>query len=280
MLLRPKCFDISRTSLELKKEGEHWIPTEAPMKRLNYGKTYEWELDVVPCKKYKFRIKLPGKNNDSLTGILEIPSPLHSLSTVQAQDSGYNLPPPKISIGYVNSSYAELSWNNSECAESYEVEYEEMGVGASLKTIPLEKQTPNFLALDSLKSCTSYNTYTYALLGSLSSTSSDFEFTTSPNNDVADRLSININVGFHEANSSWLWHNLYCIHNYSINICMVDGSCGSEIMITRPIFHHEVTNTVSNLTDCTDYKIIVRPFYMNQPLREKIINFTTLCKGK
>ena len=279
MLTDPAKYQVAAAELEMMQDNDGtWNIADVTIR--NHGKAIKWTVKVKPCKTYNFRIKVTGNDVSDGEACLPIQQSLDPLSTEAIKNSGYT---PAAVNGFdatVYSSHAELSWNPSDCAESYEVGYIKAGDGeGSLTTLYPEADTPTEITVSDLEPCTRYETFIYANLNDKYSELAT-EFATEPRLDAASTLAVDTNAGLDSVQVSWpSWNSVSCIDKYEVKACKSDtDDCTEKEDIQKSVGSPFVSTTVTGLEPCTDYTLHIRPVFQDLDIEVKKVNFRTNSK--
>ena len=274
MLNDPSCHNIQSAKLEIKTNNDNqWISSEENI--INAGRKYKWSVDVKPCFKYSFRVKLPSNEvakEVPTTYNLTPETILEPLTREELLASDYTPDPPTSVHVNVSNYKALLTWASTNCVTNYEVIYFESGDEDNVKIKKVENETSS--ALSDLKPCTNYKAIIYSIFNeNYAETITDF--TTLPMNDVASNLKIDLKVTSNEIQISWpTWENVSCIEQYRIGVRLANSSCLiQDEMIQRevcsPTIYHQIKGLASNET----YTISIQPLFeeMKLDVMEKVV---------
>lgn len=278
MLTDPTRYKVAAAELEMMQDDDQeWSIADVTIK--NHGKSIKWTVKVKPCKKYNFRIRVTENELNGGEACLPINQALDPLSPEEIQQSGYTPLAPTDFKANVYSGHAELSWKPSDCAESYEVGYDEAGEGEGLQTLNPNPDTPTQITVTDLKPCTRYETFIYANLNTKYSELAT-EFATEPRLDAASTLAVDTNAGLDSVQVSWpSWDSVSCIDKYMVKACKSDSDeCTDEKEVDKSVGSPFVSTAVSGLEACTDYILHIRPLFKDLDIEAKQISFRTNSK--
>ena len=274
MLKDPSCYKVVAPELEIREEGNGWWKL-AKVSTKTHGKAIKWSTKVKPCKRYFFRIRLTGANINTNEAILEIPKALEPLSKEQLLESGYTPDAPSGLKSDVNANDADLSWNPSECAESYEISYVRAGTGDDATTVGTFERT--YATITSLKPCTRYDTFIYAILGNQYSETSS-EFTTEPRLDAASGMEVEVTPGLDSVLVSWpTWKAVSCISEYTLKVCdLKTMECTDKETMYKHVGSPFLTKKIPRLIPDTAYEVHLQPVFNDLRMNTKKITFRTI----
>ena len=276
MLTDPTRYRVAAAELEMRQdEVMNWEIAEVDTK--NHGKAIKWTVKVKPCKKYHFRIRVTGNDVTSEEACFTIPLTLEPLSAEEIRQVGYTPASPTGFEADVHSSSATLSWQASDCAESYEITYVEAGKPSENEIfVKTEEGTPTTIEIKDLEPCTRYDTFIYAVLDNKYGEKST-DFATEPRSDAASTLEVTTDPGLDFVTVSWpTWKSVSCIDTYKLKACEIDSyECTAEETIQKSVGSPFLSHKLTGLKACTDYRLHITPVFNNNEIEVKEVEFRT-----
>ena len=274
MLTDPTRYKVAAAELEMRQDDQSdWNIAEVDTK--NHNRYIKWSVKVKPCKKYHFRIKVTGNDVESMEACLPINSVLDSLSEEDIKKSGYTPEPVRGFEADVHAEHAELKWDPSDCAESYEVGYIAAGDEGDATTVkPVGLLTS--VSVSNLQPCTRYETFVYASFCDRYSEIST-EFATEPRLDAANTLEVETNAGLNSVQVSWpTWKAVSCIDKYTVKACVAGTEeCTADEEVQKAVGSPFVSQKVTGLQPCTEYTLHIQPLFKDLNIEAKVISFHT-----
>ena len=261
------CYNLPASKLEVKEGDKEWGTTDY---RLSMGQSIKWTVPVKPCLKYEFRIKL--FNADNLPQETTTSVSLEALNDEQAIKRGY-VPEPitDFKTSNVGENSASLTWKRSECAKSYEINYNEQSNDAQISKPVDDIQNNREMVttnIDNLKPCSTYDAVIYSLLGE---NSGEFEtqFSTKPDLNIKDKFRVEAVSTSDSVTISWpTWKNISCIQEYKIKTCVNSTCCIKEATVKKTI-EPTIVYTETGLTDKQEYTFRIKPIFQGLDLNVK-----------
>ena len=268
-------FDMSK--LELKyRTNDKWT-TFKPKKKPSFHGKYVWTVPRIPCMQYEYQIVVPAKpESDSTNCFTTKIKTLPATSKDSIRAAQFQPDPPKgfeITQGFHDGNDVTVVWNNSPCADAYEVYVEEAidEIQISEHTVEQsEDDDKSNVLLSNLRSCTKYRVdiHPKVLGGGIGDLSSDVYFHTKPEDSSADYLDLDNVIS--DKNSIRLQFFTYaekvnCLEDFIIHTCSKDGNCFSEEKIKSDNTLSAAKYTIKGLQHCTKYFLKVQPTYPTDP---------------
>ena len=171
-----------------------------------------------------------------------------------------------------------LKWNRSDCADGYEITYEE--VGEDNPIVPTERlQDQTTKTIPSLKPCTTYVARLISFLGDKYSEESEKEFSTKPGLDIGSKIGIIPVSGLNSVTITWpTWENVTCIDEYRIKVCKDNTTCciKEETVKKENDLDLHIRYQVKELQPDTKYTIRVKPIFNDLDITVRDFQIQTL----
>lgn len=259
----PTCYNLSASKLEMKEGNKPWVTTEDRVKF--EVKLLKWKVDVKPCIKYDFRIKLFTDDNkpQETTTITSLPA----LNNEQSLNSGYRPQPPGgVTATNITENSITLTWIKSECAKSYELSYGDL---SSNQTIEKQLGDKTFATITGLRPCTTYVVQIYSTLGDKYG-EFEKEFSTKPNLNISDTFEVEASSTSHSVQLSWPpWLNVFCIQEYKIKTCVASTTCCIKEATVSKTINTMIDFNETGLKDKQAYIFRIKPIFGDLDLKVK-----------
>jgi len=260
-------IDTSKSIVEVKAEDGDWKRVTGVMKR---GAIKATVKQVAPCKSHEVRFIVVSKDEEEATSPFTIT--VEPATTEQIEESRFTpKAPTNVIVKSLDGSKIQVSWDASECATSYEVF---ASAGDSSTTGSTEGETSVVLEAES---CEQYEISVTAYTGQEASDDATADFSTSPSEGAAEKLEISINSEVTTAEASWDgWApGLSCVANYAVQLCK-DGDCEEAVDVKRDSYGgHSLFAPDTELEECSEYTLKVKPIFEGLDLPPKEVAFTT-----
>jgi hypothetical protein len=265
----PAAIDLTQQIVEIKAGDGAWTrPQESPIpKRGKYRQTFD---NVAPCKIHLFRFVVSGLDGEE--AIFEYPQAVGPAAEEDILASRFTPnPPANVKVTAMQGSKLRVSWAASDCATSYEV----YGAGTVSKISGHTEETS--IVLEDAESCETYDIQVTALTGQELSEDTTTEFVTGPSEAAGEKLEVEVVPQVNTVTASWDgWQALSCVEHYSVELCK-DGECTESVPVTRaPSFGgSSVFAPETELEECSEYTLKVKPLFEGLNLPAKIVTFST-----
>ena len=273
-------YDLSKLELNVRKDGGEWGAFKPPKKVMYLGH-YTWNVPRIPCLRYEYQVRIPSrlKQEEFFCTDIKTKDPEDKQTL---RNSGFKpLHPTSVEMA-VGPSHASFKWNNSYCAEEYEIYIiEELKqIEEKSKTVLQEENsgTTN-TRFNNLKPCTNYLIEIFAKVDGGETREEPFQrvFHTQPSLNSASFL--NLNETFTTTDTASLTFFTYmdqvnCFNNYTIETCNT-SDCFQGKIFDNVINHKEVEYTSTGLDHCTKYFLKVQPTYQGVTIIPKEVQITT-----
>lgn len=262
-------IDLTQQIVEIKAGDGDWTrPEESPIpKRGKYRQTFD---NVAPCKIHRFRFVVSGLDGSEAT--FEYPDAVGPAAEEDILASRFTPnPPANVEVTAMEGSKLLVSWAASDCATSYEV----YGTGTTSKISGNTEETS--IVLENAESCETYDIQVTALTGQELSEDTTTEFVTGPSRAAGEKLEVEVVPQVNSVTASWDgWQALSCVEHYSVELCK-DGECDQSVPVDRaPSFGgSSVFTPETELEECTQYTLKVKPLFQGLDLPAKTIAFST-----
>jgi len=273
----PDCYDLTAAELQFKPVGSaapYQMAKESPVTEGQYSK---WTIPAKPCLQYQFQIMLTGNSVDSGDPVyLEVPTTVGPAPQEALLNSGYMPEAPTNFQSQVDVTSATLSFEPSDCAETFEIAYTDSSdeKWANAKDAIASKESPA-VNVDSLEPCTTYKATIYSALGEeYSEEMLEGTFSTLPRRDTGDLLETKTEPGLNSVSVTWpAWEKMSCIKDYQVTVCSKEAECMETQTVSKVL--SQVSVTQEGLQSCTDYTMDIKPIYAGADINPKQIEFRT-----
>jgi len=267
------CVDEAQLNLEVKMGSGEWVAVDSTPEPLGGGK-YRWIIDAVPCKDHMIKIWVTGEGGSTS---LEYPEPILAATETEIIKSRFVPSTPEgLTVQNSGDNELEVMWQPSECASSYEISYGKDINSMESKILPASQGSQ--ILLDGLTSCSRYDIHVTAFIGDSSySDSASVAFTTQPEVSSALQLEPQVDRDTSYVSAKWqAFDKLSCVDSYAVSVCkeMADDCVDTQTVQTNDALAYLKYET-SNLDQCSDYTLQIKPLYPGMELDPKIVEFRT-----
>ncbi len=268
MLADITCHNLEETVLLMREaKGGDYRVVDATMRS-----GAKWYVKVKPCLVYEFAIKVIGEAED----VVELADTLGPATPEEIKESGFTPNAPTGFAPEVLSGNATLKWKPSDCAEGYDIYYNEVGSDKQATYVPWTGGEATSVGIDSLKPCTDYEVTLVAYLGNQESETFE-NFATKPRFDAVRDMEIKVEPSMDQVVITLTVSGASCINEYEMTVCPKDRDCEQPTTIAKkPTGLYIVTERAQGLSPCTDYSVEVQPLYPDFELESKTVDFRTL----
>jgi len=260
-------IDMTQQIVELKSGDGDWVkPGESPTPRR--GK-YRATFNVVPCKSHSLRFVMKSLDGEEAT--YELPTVIGPATQEQILDSRFTPEAPSnIIVSTSEEGQMTVSWSPSDCATMYEV----YGTGGEVISGTTQDTS---IVLDGVQSCVTYEIAVTAFNGEIGSDEALIDFKTDPEKSLTEAMSLSISPSRSSVVVSWDgWATLSCVGDYAVTLCHGDD-CSDGVTVPRHQFGGKSTyNSDTDLEECSEYTVHVKPMYEGLDLEAKTVTFRTL----
>jgi len=263
-------IDMTQQIVELKSGDGDWVkPGESPTPRR--GK-YRATFHVVPCKSHSLRFVMKSLDGEEATYLL--PTVIGPASQEQILDSRFTPEAPNnIIVSTSEDGQVTVSWEPSECATKYEV----YGSGGEVNPVISGTTEDTSIVLEGAQSCVTYEIAVTAFTGEEASEEATVDYTIQPTAAEASKLTLEIAPTRSSVVVSWDgWATLSCVADYAVTLCHGDD-CSEGVTVPRHQFGGKSTySSDTDLEECSEYTVHVKPMYEGLDLEAKTVTFRTL----
>jgi len=258
-------LDTSQSIVEVKAGDGAWVRETGVMKRGTFKATVK---QVAPCKSHEVRFVVVSKEGEEATSPFTVT--VDPATPEQIEESRFTpKAPTNLVVSSLEGNKVEVSWDASECATHYEIF---ASAGASSISESTEGETSIVLEAES---CEQYEIAVTAYTGQEASDDATADFSTSPSEGAAEKLEISVESDVTTAEASWNgWEHLSCVADYAVQVCK-DGACEESVAVKRDSFGGESLFAGTDLEECSEYTLKVKPIFEGLDLPPKEVTFTT-----
>jgi len=259
-------LDTSQSIVEVKAGEGEWVRETGVMKRGTFKATVR---QVAPCKSHEVRFVVKSKEGEEATSPFTVT--VDPATPEQIEESRFTpKAPTNLVVNSLEGNKVEVSWDASECATHYEIF---ASAGASSISESTEGETSIVLEAES---CEQYEIAVTAYTGQEASDDATADFSTSPSEGAAEKLEISVESDVTTAEASWNgWKHLSCVANYTVELCK-DGVCEESVAVERDSYGGKsVFAPETDLEECSEYTLKVKPIFKGLDLPPKVVTFTT-----
>ena len=259
-------LDTSQSIVEVKAGEGEWVRETGVMKRGTFKATVR---QVAPCKSHEVRFVVKSKEGEEATSPFTVT--VDPATPEQIEESRFTpKAPTNLVVNPLEGNKVEVSWDASECATHYEIF---ASAGASSISESTEGETSIVLEAES---CEQYEIAVTAYTGQEASDDATADFSTSPSEGAAEKLEISVESDVTTAEASWNgWKHLSCVANYTVELCK-DGVCEESVAVERDSYGGKsVFAPETDLEECSEYTLKVKPLFKGLDLPPKVVTFTT-----
>ena len=259
-------LDTSQSIVEVKAGEGEWVRETGVMKRGTFKATVR---QVAPCKSHEVRFVVKSKEGEEATSPFTVT--VDPATPEQIEESRFTpKAPTNLVVNSLEGNKVEVSWDASECATHYEIF---ASAGASSISERTEGETSIVLEAES---CEQYEIAVTAYTGQEASDDATADFSTSPSEGAAEKLEISVESDVTTAEASWNgWEHLSCVAKYTVELCK-DGVCEESVAVERDSYGGKsVFAPETDLEECSEYTLKVKPIFKGLDLPPKVVTFTT-----
>ena len=267
ILQDPTCYKLPASKLEMKEGNKPWVTIQDRVKL--EAKLLKWTVDVKPCLNYDFRIKLFTDDDrpQETTTIASLPA----LNGEEVLNSGYKPEPPAdFKATKITESSTTLTWEKSDCARSYELNY-----GDQNSDEPITKQLgdKSLATITGLQPCKTYVTHIYSALGEKYG-EIEKQFSTKPDLNIRDKFQLEAISTSDSVQLSWpSWKNVSCIQEYKIKTCLTSTTCCIKEATVNKTVNPMMIFKETGLKDKQSYTFRIKPIFkgLDLKVKEKVV---------
>ena len=260
-------LDTSQSIVEVKAGDGDWVREMGRMRRGIFQATVN---QVAPCKSHEVRLVVKSKEGEETTSPFTVT--VAPATPEQIEESSFKpKAPANLVVSSLEGNKVDVSWDASECATRYEV-YANAGPSKTISE-STEGETSAVLEADS---CEEYEITVIAYTGQEASDDAIADFKTSPSEGAAEKLEISVASEVTTVKASWNgWEDLSCVAEYAVQLCK-DGNCEESVPVERnPYGGESVFAPGTELEECSEYTLQVKPIFGDLNLPTKAVTFTT-----
>ena len=258
-------------------DGEFIPLTEEPI--IRGGKYRYYNIPRVPC--LDTHIQLYAKINeeifyfdsDSFDSVIEA-SKYEDIIT-----SSFSVPAPTNTRFEQNHDNVAVHWEPSQCATAYHVMFLEINNRFVEKNTTESKVE---VTQRELEPCGSYDIGVTASIGDVIFSKEahvGLLFPVSPSVEAGDKIDPVVTLSANGVAVKWDLYTLSCVNQYEVRLCHDDGYCEepTEVDVSYSKTYVEFTSP-DNLDAYSKYSVFIKPIYEGKNIKEKHIDFYTLCQ--
>ena len=265
------CYELRSAKLEMKEGSKPWKVLNDKYK--SEGKFFKWTVETKPCLKYSFRVKYLKKDINKNETSLE--KELPPLTGNALSNSGYIPKAPENIQADVSTDSADIKWKKVDCADGYDITYEESGNDNPTGPERLGDQTTK--TISSLKPCTTYVARLNSYFGDAFSEESEKEFSTKPGVDIGSKLGLIPIPGSNSVTIRWAtWKDVTCIDEYRIKVCRGNTTCCFKEETVKKTHDLQITYQVTDLQSDTKYTVRIKPQFKGLDVKVREIPIQTI----
>ena len=298
MLDIPLCYDLSKAelqySIKTNDDSTNADEDESPINwstinitsKKDFGKKIKWIVTVVPCFEYDFRVGVNKIEDDASERIYTGSKRLLAVNGSTIEGNKYTPEVPAF-INYISSeSSVTLSWTGSHCVTSYDFFVKEEGDESQEGEIEyrnlISANTTLELTTTNLEPCTNYEATLQAILGNEYSDDRLESFSTKPNVNTSENISLKSNetgTDYVSFSLSAPWSpGLVCLKQFEIEVCS-NSACNASKIYERTPNNPTLETRIGGLRPCTHYKLKINPLFDSVDIQTKVFPFETLPPG-
>jgi len=268
-------IEKNHVTLEIKSEDEDWkVVNEKPSMR---GGVYKWTVsNSEPCINHNIRIWVHGVDESKAS--FNYPDMITGASLENLAISGYRPHMPKdVQIGVYSEGELEVVWSPVKCASLYDVSYQTVSGGKTISKQVQASQANSIILTDGLQPCSEYEIRVSAVIGDEYSEENMVTFLTPPQTNAAEKLEPVTQITSNSVIARWNgFEELSCISEYIVTLCKEGETCSEGKSVKRDnsllLLEYKAD---SNLEECSDYTLHIKPVHMQVDVKEKVIKFRT-----
>ena len=299
MLDIPLCYDLSKAELQYSIKTNDvttnaeddddstidWSTINITSKK-DFGKKIKWIVKVVPCFKYDFRVGVNKIQDDASERIYTGSKSLLAVNGSTIEGNKYTPEVPAF-INYISSeSSVTLSWTGSHCVTSYDFFVKEEGDETQEGEIEYRNLTSANTTLEltttNLEPCTNYEATLQAILGNEYSDDRLESFSTKPNVNTSENISLKsfeTGTDYVSFSLSAPWSpGLVCLKQFEVEVCS-KSACNASKIYERTPNNPTLETRIGGLRPCTHYKLKITPLFDTVDIQTKVFPFETLPPG-
>lgn len=259
-------LDTSKSRVEVKAGDGDWVRENGVMKRGTFKATVR---QVAPCKSHEVRFVVVSKEGEEATSPFTVT--VDPATPEQIEESRFTPEAPTNLVARsLEGNKVEISWDASECATHYEI----FGSAGASSAISGSTEGETSIVLDA-ESCEQYEIAVTAYTGQEASDDATTDLITSPSEGAAEKLEISVESEVYTAKASWNGWELSCVADYAVQLCK-DGACEESVAVKRDSYGGEsVFAPETQLEECSEYTLKVKPIFEGLDLSPKEVAFTT-----